>query len=383
MTDIRELLREATDDLALEHADPVSRVRRATTRHRRTTAAIGCIVIAVVVAIVLPLAVVNGRTAGPRPIASTPTPAPHARSVLQTWAPDDGLATVGFGSVWATPCCHDSTKPSWVDQLDPATGRRIARISVPGPITMIAAGAGRIWAIGETSGDAATISAIDPTTQQVATLRASASRSPIAGIAFAANSAWVTLPLRAQVWRLTPPPERSVETAITKGVVTVTDAPSSIATTGSGELWVGRGENSSDELTRIMPAAASGHLGQTAQWPGNILGSSGGVTLWVSSGPQRATQLNPAQRSRCPKCLARGNGIKAAGEITAVLQSSRGLFVVADNLVDFYSFRAVESDAASPSSSITVDQAGSIATDGPGVVIGTSSSGLVHWIPAS
>jgi hypothetical protein len=382
MTDIRELLREATEDLALERADPVSRVQRATTRRRRTTAAIGCVVVAVVVAIVVPLAVVNGRTAG-RPAAPTPTPVQHARSVLQHWAPDDGLAAVGFGSVWATPCCHYSTKSSWVDQLDPATGRRIARISVPGPITMIATGAGRIWVVGETSGDAATISAIDPTTQQVATLRASGSRSPIAGIAFAANSAWVTLPLRAQVWRLTPPPERSVETTMTKAVVTVTNAPSSIATTGSGELWVGRGVTSSDELTRIVPAAASGHLGQTAQWPGKILGSSGGVTLWVSSGPGRATQLNPTQRSQCPRCLARGNGIKTAGEITAVLQASRGLFVVADNLVDFYSFRAVESDATSPSSSITVDQAASIATDGPGVVIGTSTSGLVHWIPAS
>jgi hypothetical protein len=239
MTHIRELLREATEDLPVNLADPVRLLRRAATRRRRKLATIGCVVVAVLVAIIVPLLLWNGPGSATL-VAPKPTPVTHHGAVVQNWAPDDGEVAAGFGSIWGMQCCGGSTKPSWVDRLDPTTGQRLAHIDLPGPTTTIAVGAGYVWTIGATDGGPSSISAIDPVTSHVITMPLPNPKAEPYNIAFAHGSAWVTMQLLNQVWRLTPTASDGFGNNPTfeRSIVEVSGGPTSIATTGDGALWV-------------------------------------------------------------------------------------------------------------------------------------------------
>ena len=376
MTDIRELLREATADLAIDHPDPVAAVRQAASRRRRGIAAIGCIVIAVIVAIVVPLLATSG-THSTMTVAPTPTTATPRHAVVQTWEPDDGEVAAGFGAIWGAQCCGGSTAPSWVDELNPDTGVRIARVHLPGPTTTIAAGAGRVWTIGATDGGPSAISVIDPATLRVTTLRLSNRRSEPDNIAFAEGSAWVTMQQINQVWRLTPTPD-----GVRKSVLSVPGAPYDIATTGNGALWVAHGTSG---LSRIVATRSSARLGRTVRWPGDIYSAAGPNSLWASFGAHTAVELDPGLLARCSACAQSDSIVVSGNQIYTEVSTARGLFVstfrgpTTVGRTVFFSTRALSESRQTPTAHVA--GGGPLAPDGSGVVIGTAA-GLIHWIPA-
>jgi hypothetical protein len=386
MTDIRELLREATEDLALEHTDPVSQVQRATTHRRRTMAAISCVAIAVVVAIVVPLTVVSGRTAS-GPVAPKPTPVPHSRSVLQDWAPDDVEAAAGFGSIWGLSAAGNGAPgTSWVDRLNPVTGARIRRFSIPAPTSKITVGAGRVWVIGQNAGGGGTsyITTIDPKTGAIATLRLTNQRAEPYDITISDGSAWVTMQLLNQVWRLTPtsPGPGGSSEGITKAVITVSGGPTEIAAASNGEIWV-QGDDTG-RLTHIVPTTDSGRLGETVRWSLPIFGRfsvpSGDALLAAGSG-EVVGRLLPEFVDQ-PGGHVLNFGVLAKGQVLAAIVTRHGIFVSTTQRTYYYRLTTVTPSAvARPTSSIP-DGGASLADDGHGVVIGAGDGGLVHWIPA-
>lgn len=387
MTDIRELLREATDDLTVGAADPIERVRQATVRRQLAWAGgLVAVVIAVVAAIVAPLAL-TGSTNNRVTTGHSPRP---GRAVFQYWAGEDGGAASGFGAIWGVQCCGGSLRPSWVDQLDPQTGAMIKRFAVPGPTVAVATGAGRVWTVGATDGGPSAISVINPTTYQVTTITIkNVKAEPTGAIAFAHGSAWVSFDVTNQVWRLTP-----TATGVQKTVLSVPGAPQYLATTGDGTLWVSRETEGTDALTEIVAGPTSARLGRSVEWPGGIYSAAGPKTLWASAGQLRTLmQLQPSSlrpvgatgEVGCSACAQTDNIVVMGRQIYTAISTSRGLFVSTfggpdtPGHTDFFSRHALDTNRETPTA--RVPAGGSLAPDGDGVVIGDGSTGLVHWVP--
>lgn len=378
MTGIRELLDEATDDLAITTPDPAERVRRALRRRRHGVLAITAVVVAVAAAIVVPFSISghNGRSVTP----ASPTPSENAHyHAVERWQPDDGEVASGFGAVWAMQCCGGSTAPSWVDKLDPRTGRPLAHIKVPGPTTKIAAGLGRVWTLGATETRGSSISVINPVTLRVTTMSLPSEKAEPDDIAFAAGSAWVTFDLLDQVWRLTP-----TSAGLQKSVLDVSGTPASIATTGNGQLWVEREDHS--RLTRIVASATSARLGETVQWSGNVFSSYAGNALIASNGAHLLTVLIPQNLAGCSACAQLYDLIVKGKQIEDATWTRRGLFV---SMVPqpgsvgrsyFWSVGDFQSNREAPTAEIPYG--GPLAADGDGVVVGTQI-GIMHWVPAT
>jgi hypothetical protein len=375
MTDIRELLRSATDDLVIDAPDPVGQIRRATTKRRRTWVATVAVIAAVVAAIVIPLSLTSG-TGSTQPVAPSPTPM-HARAVIQTWEPDDLEAAAGFGSIWGLSAAGNGNPGrSWVDQLNPATGARIHRFSIPAPTFKISVGAGRVWVIGQNAGGGGTsyISTIDPTNGQVATLRLTNPQAEPYDIAFSDGSGWVTMQLLNQVWRLTPS-----ATGIAQSVIPVSGGPTTIAATRDGAVWVQR--EGPAKLTRIVRTAHGGRLGQTVGWSGSVLGAFGRNSLLASAGNGQVWEIEPAQLRNCLAC-AQADLMISKGQVRTAVHTSRGVFVSTTHRTYFYSDFNLNHFGNGIANASIADEGGSIAPDGNGVVIGAGDDGLIHWIPA-
>jgi hypothetical protein len=383
--DIRELLRETTADLEVDAVGAVGRVQRAVSRRRRFQVTTLGVVAAVALAIVIPVAAAQHNGGGHVRAGRTPGPSPSAgtahRQLVQHWAPDDGGVTSGFGAVWAIQCCGGSTAPSWVDKLDSRDGSQVAHISVPGPTTSIAAGAGRIWTIGATDGGRSAISVINPFSRKATTLRLSDPRAEPDHIAFAQGSAWVTFNSLNQVWRLTP-----TASGIARSVLDVSGTPDSIATTGHGQLWVARLAGK-QRLTRIAITGASAHLGETVRWNGFLYSPAEGALL-ASSGEHTILFLSPQDLSGCLACAQSSNIVVPGSEIYGAIWTVRGLFVstfgnpVSGSLgrTYFWSRHAIRDTEEMPTAQVR--GGGSLAPDGDGVVIGTGEGGITHWVPA-
>jgi hypothetical protein len=383
MTDIRELLLEATDDLVIDRGDPLDRVRRATTRRRRTWGATVAVAAAVVAAIVVPIALIGS---GSRPAGLAhhpPTPAPKPLAV-QRWAPGDIEAAAGFGSIWGLSAAGNGNPGrSWVDRLNPTTGAQIHRYSIPAPTAKIAVGAGRVWVIGQNAGGGGTsyITTIDPTNGAIGTLRLTNPLAEPYDIAFSGGSAWVTMQLLNQVWRLTPSDAGSSPGGFAKSVITIRGGPTDIATTGVGAIWVQRQD--SGQLTNIVPEPAprSGTIGQTVKWSSSIFGPFGSNGLLAAGASGAVGELIPSELNGCDSC-AQINGMIAKGQVRAALRTSRGVFVSTTRRTYFYSAKSLrKSSDGTPTASIPYPGDGSLAMDGAGVVVGTGA-GLIHWIPA-
>jgi hypothetical protein len=272
-----------------------------------------------------------------------------------------------------------------MDKLNPVTGRRIARIPLPGPTTSIATGASRIWTIGATDGGPSAISAVDPATLHVDTMRLSDPNAEPYDIAFAGGSAWVAFQLLDQVWRLTP-----TATGIQKSVLAVGGAPRFIATTGTGQLWVQQ-DNGAGSLTRIIVTATSATLGSTKPWPGAIFSGTGGVMWATTTDLHTVVDLLPSRigGNACQTCNE--PLVTVSGQISDVVSTPRGVFVSASGApatstghTSFYSNRDLNPRRGThPLLKPTARIAGSgdLAADGAGVVVGTGSVGLIHWVP--
>jgi hypothetical protein len=383
MTDIRELLREATDDLVINRADPLDRIQRAATRHRRTWGATAAVAAAVIAAIVVPLTLIGS---GSRPTGVAhhpPTPAAKAPAV-QHWAPGDIEVAAGFGSIWGLSAAGNGNPgTSWVDQLNPKSGARIHRFSIPAPTAKIAVGAGRVWVIGQNAGGGGTsyISTIDPTNGAIGTLRLTNPQAEPYDIAFSGGSAWVTMQLLNQVWRLTPSNTGSSPEGFAKSVITVRGGPTEIAATTVGAIWVQ--SEDTGHLTNIVPAAApmAGQVGQTVKWSSSIFGPFSGRGLLAAGASGAVGELIPSELKGCDAC-AQVNGMAAKGEVRAALRTPRGVFVSTTRRTYFYSAESLRrSSDGTPTASIPYPGDGSLAADGDGVVVGTGA-GLIRWIPA-
>ncbi len=376
MTDIRELLREATADLGMD-GDPVARVSRAATRHRQRTGFGAIVAVAVAVAaIVGPLSLVGGGGSKVSPAK----PTPNVETGVQHWTKDDGVAAARFGSVWGL-----DQQTATVDQLDPSSGKRLAQIPLPAPASQIAAGSGYVWVIGSSSASGGTvqISAIDPKTHNVTSRTISPTNAKPFAVAFADHSAWVTVPNRNQVWRFRVTPSTAADSAaplLTMTGVGVVGRPTTIATTGNGVIWVQQA--AMKRLSRIDPIVNS--VVKTVSWPGMVFAPAGHSTLWATFRSHTILQLTPQFLSSCSAC-AEVDNILIKGRFTGAVATARGLFATVVGPpgtpeTDFWSNKALGKSSEKPTAH--VPYAGSVAADGRGVVIGAGKDGLVHWIPA-
>ncbi|HVT65070.1 MAG TPA: hypothetical protein VHD81_07945 [Mycobacteriales bacterium] len=381
MTDIRALLREASRDIEIDAADPAARVRDALRRRRRSHAAILAVVAAVATAIVVPISV---RGSKPPVAAIEPGPAPD----LKHWDASAGSATSGFGSMWALRCCDLVSGESWVDQLDPVTGRQTHRIPVPLPTSSIAAGAGYVWVIGANPGGGApsAITAIDPNTHNYYSMRITDPTAEPYDIGFADGAAWVTIPLENAVWRLTVDPSAY---QLRKSVVAVPGGPADIATTPDGQLWVQ--EASADTIVQIDPGTRTSIA--HAPWPGHIFGPTTvenhglvGTTkpnTWVALDPYDLARPPGGGPMGCQGCV--DFEYRVPGQIRDVVSTGAGVFVWrtgkdGTDFASFWSRHDLSTGDSTPTESIPVG--GPLAADSQdqGVVIGTHT-GLFHWRP--
>jgi hypothetical protein len=268
-----------------------------------------------------------------------------------------------------------------VDRLDPTTGRQLRRIVVPGPATSVAAGAGRVWVIGATDGGPSAISALDPTTSRVVTLRLPNPLAEPDDIGFAHGSAWVTFGLLNQVWRLTATPS-----GVEKRVLHVPGTPAFIATTGDGQLWVEQ-EAGAGRVTRILISRRSTALGASKPWGGAIYPArTGNGVMWGTTADRHSVvPLLPSRigGNSCINCNL--PLVTVHGQINAVTSTSRGLFVSASagptstGHTTFFSYHDLNRH---PGPTATIRRSGALAADGGGVVIATGAGPLTHWVPA-
>jgi len=377
MTDIRELLREATADLGID-GDPVARVSRATRRHQQRTGFGAVVAVAVVVAAIIAPLALNG---GGGSKVSPARPTPNLEAGVQHWTKDDGVAAAGFGSVWGLDQ-HTAT----VDQLDPSSGKQLAQIPVPAPASQIAAGSGYVWVIGSNSASGGTvqISAIDPKTHNVMSRTISPTTGKPLAVAFANHSAWLTVPNRNTVWRFRVPPSSSASDSIAPvlpmSAVGVVGRPTTIAATGNGVIWVQQA--AVKKLSRINPI--DNKVAKTVSWPGMVFAAAGHTSLWATFRSHTILQLTPQFLSGCSAC-AQVDNILIKGRFTGAVATKRGVFATVvgppgkPDQTDFWSNRALGKSSEQPTAHVPF--AGSLAADGHGVVIGGGKAGLVHWVP--
>jgi hypothetical protein len=393
MTDIRDLLADVTADLDVRRPDLVALVRRRAAVRRRWQAATVAGVAAVIAAVVVvstSLFTGSGSTpaVGPNPTTAPPTTPPT--STVETWTTADGDAASGFGAVWGLACCDRITGASWVDELNPTTGARIARIAVPTPTSTIGVGAGDVWVIGANAGGGgpSSITAIDPTTHQVSTIHLTNPQAEPYRMTFAHGSAWVTMPLLNQVWRVTVPVDPGAS-GLLHTVVSVSGTPWTIAATGNGAVWVQRRDI--NRLSRILSRgscgllscpAGPGEVGETVVDGGEVFSAAASMTLWTG-GRRTLIQEAPAMLRACSACAQYQNLLFKGGPITDAITTPRGLFVESSDRTLFLSAYDVSHfDNGYPNASIPYG-GGSLASDGRGVVIGAGQAGLVHWVPAA
>ena len=229
------------------------------------------------------------------------------------------------------------------------------------------------------------VSAIDPTTHDVTTRTVSPTTGRPFAVAFAAQSAWVTVPNRNTVWRFRVTPSstasNSAQPVLTMTGVRVVGRPTTIAATGNGVLWVQQA--AVKKLSRIDPAGG-GAVGKTVSWPGKVFAAAGHTTLWATFRSHTILQLTPQFLSSCSAC-AEVDNILIKGRFTGAIATARGLFATVVGppgtpVTDFWSNKALSKSSEKPTAHVPF--VGSLAADGHGVVIGAGKDGLIHWVPA-
>jgi hypothetical protein len=384
MTDIRDLLREAVADVAVEPKDPIEQVQRGLSRRRRSQSAVAAVTLAVAAAIAVPLTVVGSGSSARTVNGASP--------VLESWAPADGMAATGFGAVWALECCDVVSGRSWVDKLDPTTGHVIDRIAVPAPTSRIATGAGDVWVIGSNPGGGgpSAITAIVPTSLHLTTMHITDPYAEPYGIAFADGSAWVAMQLENEVWRLTPDPASRV---LTKSVVHVAGGPTSIASTAGDELWVQ--EQTPGRLIEINPVSTRLE-GRPVPSAGVLYGAVHGLPndlLVVTSQQGMNNSYEAADPAAMRRSLRTGRAcndcvdwaIATSGQINDVVSTAAGAFTweTKDDGASYtYFLSNWDLHGGLGRTTARLSYSGPIAADSEdvGVLIGTSR-GVEHWVP--
>jgi hypothetical protein len=374
VTNIRALLDEATRDVAADPHDATERVRRGLRARRRTNAAVTGVVAVVIAAIVMPLSLTDVTSRSVTPGNHNSKNAP----LLQRWTNEDGVVTAGFGAIWALHSCATIGCQTWVDELDPGTGKQLARIKVASPGLQIAAGAHLVWVLGfNPGGGSPAITVINPADVTKTRSIALGPAEEPHGIAFADNSAWIMFPLQHRVVRFGP---GNVSILPTSGIA-LAGLPTAIATTGDGHVWVRVGAN---KLSEVAPnnkqsVSTGSAVVKTVSWGSRIFSAiSPPRTLLALGAGGTVGWLEPSLLNDCLAC-AQGGGVFARGQVIAVLQTSRGWWVTTTKRSYFYDHQALRSGGQPTASIATTGSSLGEATNG--VVIGAGQGGIVHWSP--
>jgi DNA-binding beta-propeller fold protein YncE len=133
----------------------------------------------------------TGLTIGIKPAPSLPASVSRIdpRTRQSTTEPFAGAPSAGFGSVWVR---DDNT----VTRFNPATGRAIARIQVPG-VVAVAFGEGRVWAVSQSAsashsnGSTAKLIQIDPRSNRVVGTPSHLETSLPVAIAVSGHDLWI------------------------------------------------------------------------------------------------------------------------------------------------------------------------------------------------
>ncbi|MGN6474851.1 MAG: hypothetical protein ACTHK4_14535 [Mycobacteriales bacterium] len=401
MTDIRELLREAGADIDVAPGDPVEQIRRGVARRRRGQVAIVAVIAVVAAAIAIPIALTRSDSRGIQPIEPPAPTRPIGK--LQWLEPSAGDAVYGFGAVWALQCCNVASGHSWVDKLNPTTGQRIKRITIGGPTSQIAAGAGQVWVIGSNPGGGgpSSITVINPHTRDKATAQVNSDTSMLTdpkaephAIAFAAGSAWVTFPLLDQVrrytWETVPQPPHIHGWQLAESDVSVPGGPSDIATTPDGEIWVQ--EANAGKVVQIDPRTQrviayfpwKGDIyGPTARESHGLVGTTA-TNVWVALDAYDLARPPGGGPMGCQGCVY--YGYRVPGQIRDVVSTRAGVFVWrtesdGSGVTSFWSNRTLSRAGPRPTTSIPYGGPLSPDASNTGVIIGVADRGIAHWTP--
>jgi hypothetical protein len=382
MTDIRELLLEATSDVQVEETNPVRQVQRAA-RHRQSWLVAACVAAVVVIG--------GGGFALDSRYTTDRPPTKHVPSTdrIDRWSGTANLeVAVGFDSAYTfDPVDDNDAETQSITVRDPRTGAITGTYpGLPG-IQHIATGAGRVWAFGPANpSSAGAIYAINPANGRINRIFLRSSRTAPHAIAFAYGAAWLTFPLRNQVWRLTPTP-----TGVTKTVVAVSGGPLSIASTGDGQLWVQR---THAPAVNLVSTLRGGQLGPTTRTFQQVFSTTERDRLWVTTDSPGLDRVQFTSvgcgANQCATVDKRIAPPKAGYSPESVVETSAGLFVLwmytgsgnlqpqARGTAAFYSWAAL--NHASPTPTATVSVLGALTADGNGVLI-AAENGIVRWTP--
>lgn len=398
MSQIEELLREALAQTptTATTVDPVGaldrRVRRA---RRRLAVGSGVAAIAVVVAVLVPLAALRGHGTNRLQVAHTPTPTPSTRSGsgAEVWvkAPHArGVATGDDGSgsdgVWGL--VEGKSGADQVAHFD-AEGVVDKHFDVPGPVDFISVGLGYVWAYGGGDGaygDLSVVNRVDPATGKLSTLHIHGKGAPYSMV-FTAQSALVALSAANQVARVS-----GVTGSLgVHQAVRVPGQPTDMVAAGDGTVWVR--ESLAKKWAQLDVADGKLAVKQTVSWAGPLFGFSHDDTVWTSDSKTRIVEITPSYLSSAVSA-AYGRRIATPRQPLAVVAEADGggIYVATGSYdgtanpesvgISYYSDDAVQAEDGRATARLVGVAAMWIAAapDG-GVLIVTQDGQLEHWNP--
>jgi hypothetical protein len=394
MTQLEDLLRGALATAptpATSTPDPLSDLERRIGRARRRLGSIAvAAVVAIVLAIVLPLALIGSGGDSAR------IPPAHEGNVpVQTWSAQAGpvlAATAGGGFVWSLELTGlgpgeaiTSHTTSVVEQRDPATGAVLRTYPLTTPARGAAYGAGGLWVWGggdKTHPDT-TVSVVEPSPGVVSTadLRQVAA---IEGFGFAANHAYA-FDARHGVYSLN-------ETG-SGAQVTGRRFPGVVDVVGGHDTLFLLGDH---RIVAQYPVADGWHpdldvfYGITIDGLPLVESAKGFWTVQGRNLVQEDPQGHQLGATVTPPLFGNPTFSALSKPLAAVVDPAGGLYVAMSNdggprieSLLYYSPAALRSSAPQPTAvHVGSEQAETIALDPAGGVVWFAAGGFGRWNPA-
>lgn len=223
----------------------------------------------------------------------------------------------GFGALWVGIC----STPSSLLRIDPATGKVVARIPLPG-LTIeqegsVASAEGGVWVVG--NAPTRQLVRIDPRTNKVT----AQTRIPDTVVAARAGlgGLWLTDPSRGELLRLDPRTQKAVATV-------QVGAGARFFAVGEGAVWV---QNNLDgTVSRVDPATnavtATIKVDSGAVDGGDL--AVGGGFIWARVTDALVAKIDPATNAVVARYGPRGGSGSVAADKSAVWISAHDLDLV-------------------------------------------------------
>jgi hypothetical protein len=349
-------------------------------RRRRRSAVVLAVLAVVTVATVLPTVFLQSSSDKSVPVGPVPPGPGREPPALRDLGAVNPRAIAPDASVLYYLGDEAPTNPWFITRIDPATGKDSRLVQeLPDPLSHLAVGLGRVWAFGGGDGAYSDLSRIlvfdQATGRQIDKVTVHTPAAPYA-VAFAQGSAWLTMSVLGEVWRLTPAPPG---TPMRIEHIKVAGQPTDIVATESGYLWIRQSLKHS--WVRLIPTRnGSGHLSAVVSWDGPMLSAAGGNQIWTREG-SRLIALTPA-------LLAQGISVAAGARLdlgeapVAAAQTPDGLWAATAN--NIYWFTASSLRNGDPKPAYTISSKGAVlglAAVGRGLVIHDSDGRLYYWDP--